>query len=189
MDIVSRAKAIILDPKNEWDRIAAEGGDVASIYMSWAIPLAAIPAIAGFLGSTLIGAPVPGIGMIRLGFVEAALASALQFGAGLALLYLGAMIIARLVPNFGGRSDMTSAFKTAAYASTPVWLAGFFAIIPAIGFFSVLGLYSVYLLYLGLPRVMGVPQDRALACAIVVILVSLMLVFAVFTLLALPGIG
>lgn len=189
MDIVSRAKAIILDPKNEWDRIAAEGGDIASIYMSWAIPLAAIPAIAGFLGATLIGLPTPGMGVIRLGFVEAAVAGVLQFAAGLALLYVVAIIIDRIVPTFGGRSDMTAAFKTAAYAWTPAWLAGFFAVIPALGFFAVLGLYSVYLLYLGLPRVMGVPQDKALVCTIVVILISTMLVFAIGTLVALAGIG
>lgn len=189
MDIVARAKAIILDPKNEWDRIAAEGDDIPTLYRSWVIPLAAIPAVAGFLGATLMGLPVPGVGTVRVGFAEAAVSGLLQYVFGLALIYVIAMIINKLAPNFGGRADMTAAFKTTAYAWTPAWLAGIFTIIPILGFLSLLGLYSVYLLYLGLPRLMGIPQDKALVCTLVVVLVSFMLFFAVGSLLALAGIG
>ncbi|MCG6122742.1 MAG: YIP1 family protein [Microvirga sp.] len=189
MTLVERAKAIILDPKNEWDRIALEGGDIGTIYRSYAIPLALIPAIAGVIGATVIGLPAPGVGTLRIGFAEAAVSGLIQFVLGLALLYVVAMIIDKLAPNFGGRSDMTAAFKTAAYSWTPAWLAGIFALVPALGFLSLLGLYSVYLLYLGLPRVMGVPQDKALVCTIVVVLISFMLFFALGSLFALAGIG
>lgn len=189
MDIVARAKGIVLDPKREWERVATERDGVAAVYLGYAIPLALIPAIAGFLGATLIGLPVPGVGSIRLGFGEALATGAVQFALGLGLVYLIAMIVHRIAPSFEGGGDMAAAFRTTAYAWTPAWLSGVFAILPALGFLSLLGLYSVYLLYLGLPRTMGVTQDKALPYTLVVVLISLMLLFALSSLFVLVGVG
>ena len=70
---------------------------------------------------------------------------------------------------------MLSAFKVSAYSLTPTWLAGIFALVPAISFLSLLGLYGVYLLYLGLPRLMRTPDDKALAYTAVVVLAAIVL--------------
>jgi len=175
MNLADRAKNIVLTPKTEWPLVDAEPTTVKDIYTGYVLPLALIPAVAGFIGASLIGVSVPGLGTVRTG-VGVGLASAiLQFGLSLALVYAMALVIDALAPTFGGRKDMLSAFKVAAYSMTPTWLAGIFAIIPAISFLSLLGLYGIYLLYLGLPRLMRAPEDRAVAYTAVVVLAAVVL--------------
>ena len=58
MNPIQRAQDILLKPKETWPQIASEPASVASIYRPWLLMLAAIPALASFLGLTLIGGPV-----------------------------------------------------------------------------------------------------------------------------------
>ena len=56
MSLIQRVQDILLKPKETWPIVAGEGGDTASIYTNYLIYLAAIPAIASFIGLSLIGA-------------------------------------------------------------------------------------------------------------------------------------
>ena len=58
MDLVERVKAILLTPKTEWPVIAREPGDVAYLFKNYVAILAAIPAVCGFIGSVISGAPI-----------------------------------------------------------------------------------------------------------------------------------
>ena len=55
MNLVERAKNIILKPKQEWQVIAAEPHTVPGLYTQYVMILAAIPAVAAFIGFSLIG--------------------------------------------------------------------------------------------------------------------------------------
>jgi hypothetical protein len=85
-----------------------------------------------------------------------------------------------LARSFGGRRDFQNAFKLSVYSYTPVWLAGIFLLVPGLSFFAILGLYGVYLLWLGLPLLVDVPREKApgFACAVVVCALMLALVLA-----------
>ena len=61
MNIVQRVQDILLKPKETWPAIDAEGGDTASIYKNYLIYLALVPAVAGFIGLSLIGVGVFGV--------------------------------------------------------------------------------------------------------------------------------
>lgn len=50
MDIVARAKGLITRPREEWEAIAGEPTDTASLFKGYVAPLSAIPAVAGFIG-------------------------------------------------------------------------------------------------------------------------------------------
>ena len=91
-----------------------------------------------------------------------ALSSAVvDFAMGLIGVYVLSLIIDALAPTFGGQKDRMQALKVAAYSGTAAWVAGIFLIFPPVMLLAVLGLYSFYLLYLGLPRLMKTPQDKA----------------------------
>ncbi len=175
MNLADRAKNIVLTPRTEWPRIDVEPTTIRDIYTGYVVPLALIPAIAGFIGASLIGVSVPGLGTVRTGLFAGLATAILQFGLSLALVYVMALVIDALAPTFGGRKDMLSAFKVAAYSMTPTWLAGVFALIPAISFLSLLGLYGIYVLYLGLPRLMRAPEDKAVGYTAVVVLAAIVL--------------
>ena len=53
MTLIERVQAILLRPKQTWPVIAAEPADAATIYSRYVVILAAIPAVAGFIGLTL----------------------------------------------------------------------------------------------------------------------------------------
>ena len=175
MTVVERAKRITLEPAAEWAVIEAEPTTIGEIYRSYAIPLALIPAIAGFIGASLVGMGLPGLGNFRVPVGLGLLSAVVQFGIGLALLYVLALVIDGLAPTFGGVKSPIAAFKLAAYAYTPAWLAGVFNILPSISFLTLLGLYAVYLLYVGLPRLMRVPPRSAGAYTAVVMIAGIVL--------------
>ena len=53
MPLVQRVQDILFKPKLTWPVIAQESADTASVYSTYLIYLAAIPALAGFIGLSL----------------------------------------------------------------------------------------------------------------------------------------
>src|SRR5207249_1265199 len=69
-----------------------------------------------------------------------------------------------LAPTFGGVKSRLQAFKLVAYSATASFVGGLFSLMPALAILGVLAsLYTIYLLYTGLPVLMKVPRERALA--------------------------
>ncbi len=171
MDIVTRAKNILLKPKEEWVVISAEATTPADLYKSYIAPLAAVPAVASFIGMGFVGMPMVG----RLGLGAALAALVMQFVMALIGVYVLALVIDNLAPNFGGEKNMTQAMKVAAYSMTAAWLAGVVMILPMLGFLTIAGLYSLYLLYVGLPMLMKAPAEKATSYTVVVIIAAIVL--------------
>ncbi|UPY35738.1 Yip1 family protein [Sediminicoccus sp. KRV36] len=169
MDIVARAKGLLMDPMREWGIIAAEPADVAGLFKSYVVPLAAIPAVAGVIGTALMGFGVLGFG----GLIGSAVVGYLLALVGIFVL---AKIVELLAPRFGGPADPVAAIKLAAYAPTASWVGGAFMIIPWIGWIPALagGLYSLFLFYVGTPTVMRIPKDRVMGFALSVVLVAVL---------------
>ena len=175
MNIIARVKEILLTPKPAWSVIETEETNTAAIYTQYIMILAAIPAVAGFIGMSLFG--VSGFGIsVRVPLMTGLVQMLLRYGLALAMVYVVAMIADALAPSFGGQKNPMSALKLVAYSSTAAMVGGIFALIPALGVLTlVAALYSLYLLYLGVPTLMKVPQEKALpytavlvVCAIVV---------------------
>lgn len=181
--LVERVKAILLNPKETWRRIDGEPATIQGLYTGYVCILAAIPAICGFIGSQLA---LGGLGFL----VGGAISAVLNYALSLAMVYVMALIIEALAPSFDGVKDRLQAFKVAAYGLTAVWVSGVlalllvFAAIPFIGWLPSLiavlgmiagGVYSLYLVYLGLPLLMKSPQDKAVVYTIVVCIIGLVL--------------
>jgi Yip1 domain len=175
MNLVERVKAILLTPKTEWPVIEGEPGDAKYLFTSYVAILAAIPAIAGFIGTSLIGFTVPTVGTIRLGIGAGILNAILTYVMAFVISYVVALIVDALAPTFGGQKNFDSALKLTVYSYTPGWLAGIFAIIPSLAFLSILGLYALYLFWVGAPVLMKVPRDRAIGYTAAVIVCAIIL--------------
>jgi hypothetical protein len=171
--------------------IAAEPASVASIYQNWLIFLAAIPAVAAFIGLSLIGVGGFGFGFrvpILAGLVQMVLSYVLSLG----IVYGLSLIVDALAPTFGGTKNPIAALKVIAYGSTAGFVGGIFSLIPMLGVLGILAsLYSIYLIYLGLPVLMRNPQDKSAAYTAVVIVISIvaMVILSAITSMVLPGRG
>ncbi len=188
MNLVDRAKNLILAPAAEWDRISAETHTVQGLYTGWIMILAAIPAIAAFIGYSIVGIGVFGMSY-RVPLVSGVASAIATYLLTLGGVYVFALVIDALSPTFGGEKNFMQAFKVAAFAPVASWLAGVFSIVPALSILGLLGLYSVYLLYVGLPRLMKTPQEKALPYTAVVILVGIVIsvVIGAVSAFMLPG--
>jgi len=178
MNLVDRAKKILLQPKSEWAVIAAEPHTVQDLYTGYVMILAAIPALAWFIGFSIIGMGMLGVSY-RVPITSGVAHMVVSYVLGLGWVYVLALIIDALAPNFGGEKNFINALKVSAFSPTAMWLAGIFAIIPALSILGILGLYSLYLLYTGLPPLMRVPEEKAVPYVVVVIIVGIVLAIIV----------
>jgi hypothetical protein len=77
------------------------------------------------------------------------------------MLYVIALIINALAPKFNGHANLVQALKVSVYGGTPVWVASILMIVPTLGVLVTLaGIYSLVLYWLGLPKLMKVPEEK-----------------------------
>jgi hypothetical protein len=170
MNLVERAKNLILQPKQEWPVIAAEPHTVQGLYTQYVMILAAIGPVASFIGYSLVG--FGGFGTtVRIPIGSGIAYMVVSYLLSLGAVYVLALVIDALAPNFGGEKNFMQALKLAAFAPTASWLAAIFSIVPALGILGLLGLWSLYLLFVGLPLLMKAPADKAVPYTVVVIIV------------------
>ena len=159
MDIVRRLPAVLFQPKDEWAKIKAEPATAAGLFASYAMVLAAIPAVFQFLYRVL----VERLPMIGHWPVVRALASAVvTYVLSLATVYLFALIVNGLAPSFASARNLTAAMKLAVYSMTPGWVAGILNVVPGLSPLVILAnLYGIYVLYLGFDApMMETPKDK-----------------------------
>ena len=155
MDLVQRAKNIVLTPKTEWPVIAAETVPQGTLITGYVVPLAAVSAIATFIGHVFIGVSLPYVGTVWTPIVSGLVGAVLGVVMAVVLVYVLGAIIEALAPTFNTEKNKAQAFKVAVFSITPAWIAGILNIIPALGMLGILaGLYGIYLMYLGLRSVM-----------------------------------
>jgi hypothetical protein len=164
MNLVARVQAILLKPKTEWPVIEREPGDVGFLFTNYVAILAAIPAVCGFVGLLIIG------GSFFSGLLGAIVGYILAFVG----VYVMALIIDALAPSFNGQKNFGNALKLVVYSSTAAWLGGVFSLIPALAILGLLcALYSLYLLYLGIPVLMKSPDDKSLIYTVVAVICAI----------------
>jgi hypothetical protein len=178
MDTVTRAKNICLTPVTEWPIIAAEQTPAAALLGGYVAPLAAIGAVAGLIGGSLIGFTVPFGGTYRVPLVAGVVGAAFTFIMAIVGVFILSIVINALAPTFNGQQNSGQALKVAVYSYTPAWIAGALHVVPPLGVLAILAaLYGLYLLYLGLPRLMHCPDDKALPYTAVVVVCAIVLGF------------
>lgn len=176
MGLIDRVKNIIVQPRAEWEVIAAESTTPGELYKGYIAPLAAIGPIASFIGLSLVGMSLPGLGHYRVPIGSALTSAIVAYVFALIGVYVIALIINVLAPTFGGQKDQTQALKVAAYAYTPAWVASVLQILPSLSIIVLIAsLYSLYLIYLGLPVLMKAPREKAVGYTVVVIVCAIVL--------------
>ena len=184
MNLIERVKAICLSPDSAWTTIAGERAETQGLILGYVLPLAGAAAVAQAIGEVVFGRSLGILGTYRLPLGTAlgmAVASLVFAAVGVVVL---SIIIEALAPTFGAQKSREQALKVAVYSATPVWVASLLQIVPALGVVVLIGaLYALYLLYLGLPRLMKCPADKTVgylgtvvACAVVIGVVGSLLI-------------
>lgn len=170
--LVDRIKGILLRPEREWDAIRQEEDSLERLFTGYAFPLAAIGPVCFLVGRLAfhnLDALLPTV-MDALIMWVVSLAAVLAFG----------LCIEVLARSFDGVDSRINAMKVAIYSATAPWMLGLLFLVPRLGhaLVPILSLYGLFLVYTGLPRLMGSPPSRTGGYALVlsVIAVALYLV-------------
>ena len=114
--------------------------------------LALIPALARLVGGWLIGGYTP--------LLPALIGAVVSYALSFIVVFVVALVVDLLAPKFGGERSYSSALRLTVYSFTPLWLAGIFLLVPGASFLVLLGVYGLYLMWLGLPVLMNASRTR-----------------------------
>lgn len=185
--LITRVKNIILTPTTEWDAIEKEPADIGGLYKNYILILAAIGPIAAMIKSIVFGYSLLGV-TYRPGIAQAVGTAIVSYAITLVGVFILAIVIDALAPSFGATKNRIQAFKVATYSGTAAWVAGIFGLLPGLGFLTLLGLYNLYLLYVGLPKLMKAPADKAMGYTVVTV-VAAVVVAVVSSIVLAPVVG
>jgi hypothetical protein len=172
MNLVERVKGILMTPRQEWAKIDAEPTSTGPLLTGYVLPLIAIGPIATAIGWSAFGMG----GLFRMSMGYALSFAITMFILGVIGVFVCAWVINALAPTFGATQNMQQAIKVSAYFPTAAWVAGIFNLMPTLAFVGIIGgLYSLYLLYIGLPILMKAPPDKAISYTVVVVIVTVII--------------
>lgn len=169
MNLVERIKNILLNPATEWETIKNEDHMVSDLFTQYALKLAAIPAVSGFIGFSLFDRA----------FYNPSFGASLKWAISMYVMsligvYILAYIIDFLAPTFGSKKHLPTSMKVVVFAYTAAWVGGIFSLVPTLAIFGALAsIYSLVLLYKGLQIVKEVPQNKMVGYFVAVIIASL----------------
>jgi len=178
MNAARRARAILVDPVREWAAIESEPGDPAYVLSRYVTVLALVPAVFSCIGACVVGVVAPNAGLARAPLFNGVFGAIFGYVLSCAIVLILGILINLVAPLFGGRRDFDNAFKLAVYSFTPAWLVGIFLVLPGLHFLMLTGFYGAYVLWLGLPRLIKSPTQKALEFAALIVVCAFALVYA-----------
>jgi len=174
MATLRRVANLLIAPAAEWAIIDGEDTKPSRLALTYVAPLALIPALAIVVALSLIGVQAGGQ-LHRAPLLGVSISAALFFVLTIAGVYTFAAVVNWLAPRFGAQRNYRQAFKVSAYSITAAMVAGLLAMAPALQIFALLGAtYSLYLLFLGAPKLMHPPEKSAINFSIVTTLAAVL---------------
>ena len=168
MNIIDRAKNILLSPKTEWYIIETEPMTVNTMLTGYVIPLSLLPAAMALLS---------GLFYLSIGFgiasaVVAIITAIINF-------YVSTYVIDALATSFNSTKNINRSAQLAGYSYTANAVASILTLIPVLGGIAVFAgaAYAVYIMYLGIGPMKKTPEDKQVIYVIVIIIVQLVIYF------------
>jgi len=168
---------IIFSPHAGWEAIRDQEDSPLLTYLKFVIPIALLPAIAWYYGSVEIGWQL-GDRVIKLTSESAMQIMVLFYLAMLVGTAVLGMMVHWMAETYeADTSSFSKGIRIAAYTLTPLFLCGATGFYPMLWLDMLLGCaaaaYAVYLLYIGVPIVMGIPSERGFLFASAMVAVGL----------------
>lgn len=178
--MIQHALGLLVRPSTQWRTIAALPENSLKTLLLYPCILALLPAAAWYYGTTHIGWTVGDHGEpIRLTRESARQICILFYLTMIACVAIIGYFIHWMAATYGAQSTITRGVVTAGLVATPLFFAG------AVGFYPVLWLdmligvvavsWSVYLMYLGIPIIMRIPEERGFLFSSAVLAIAMVI--------------
>ena len=182
--ILNHLWGLYAHPKEEWHTIDNRHESL-KYSLTHILLVALIPSICAYFSAVNIGWSI-GVGdPIRLTSESAAMLAVAMYVALIVGVFALAYLAHWMAHTFGAEPTYTQTLELAAYTSTPLFMVGFAGLYPELWVVMVIGLiglaYSVYLLYVGVPILMHIPEERGFIYASSVVTCGLVLLVCILT--------
>lgn len=177
---------ILFNPRAAWASLASKSDESIKARLLLVLALATIPPIGFYFGATRIGWSIADSHLTAV-----TPASAIPLAVLFYLALVASMVVIGLAAHWMSQTYNASSFPLkgvvmVGYANLPIFFAGFLAFRPVWWFDIIVATlaccYTIRLLYLGVPPMMKVPEDRGMLYASALFAVAL--VYAVAVLVA-----
>jgi len=155
---------ILSEPRAAWGKIRDDDLSIPGLYLRVVAPLGLVSPLAGYFGTTHFGWQIGAGAPIKLTASSAAQISVVYYGAILVTLFVIGVLIHWMSDTYGARQPLSKCLAIAAYSAVPLFIVGIAQLYPVLWINFLIGLpalaYSIYLLYLGVPIIMGISPER-----------------------------
>jgi hypothetical protein len=169
-------------PDQEWQEIRGEEESISHMYLTHILILAAIPAVSAYIGTTQVGWAIGDRAPVMLTESSALQMTVMTYLAMLVGVAVMGAFIHWMARTYDASPSLTQCVVFAAYTATPLFVGGLAALYPHLWLAMVIGTaaicYTVYLLYVGIPTFMGIPEDEGFMFSSSVLAVGLVVLVA-----------
>ena len=173
---IYRVTGLFLRPITTWEEILKDKGNILAAMVP-ALILALIPAICGYIGTTQTGWTIGAGDPVRITEDSAAIIAIMYYTIIQVAVFSVGWMIHWMAKTYGSNPSLPTCIRLAAYIPTPLFLVGFMQLNPVLWLNLVVGLpataYTVFLLYTGIPTMMGISKDRGFLFSSAVLMVGM----------------
>lgn len=185
--MIQHSVALLLKPSDHWRSIAKMSTKSQNILVLYPCIMAVFPAIAWYYGTSKVGWTVGSYDQV----IRLTAESAFQISILFYLVMVGSVaaigyFIHWMSDTYGAQSTLAKGIVIAGLTATPLFVTGLVGFYPALWLDLLIGViaisWAVYLMYLGIPIVMDIPEERgflfssAVLAVAMVVLVCIMVV-------------
>ena len=181
--MINHVWGLFAHPGQEWNEIRGEEETVSHMYLTHVLVLAAIPAVSAYIGATQVGWSIGGgepVKLTQASCMQLAILSSFAMLAGVAVM---GGFIHWMARTYDANPTLTQCIVFAAYTATPLFIGGLAGLYPHLWLGMLVGTaavcYTAYLLYVGLPKFMNIPEDEGFMFSSSVLAVGLVVLVAI----------
>lgn len=178
--MIQHAIGLLVRPTTQWRTIADLHESTLRTLLLYPCILAIIPAVAWYYGTTQIGWTVGDHGEpIRLTRESAREICILFYLTMIACVSVIGYFIHWMAATYGAQTTITRGIVTAGLVATPLFIAGLVGIYPVLWLDMLIGVaavsWAVYLMYLGIPIMMRIPEERGFLFSSAVLAIAMVI--------------
>ncbi|MCB1615726.1 MAG: DUF1282 family protein [Pseudomonadales bacterium] len=185
--MLSNPLGFLFFPHKQWEIVSDAATDKFNAALPYPIIFALVPALAWYYGTTQIGWTVADGNVVRL-TTDSALKIVIAFYLAMifAIIAIG-YSIHWMSETYGTASSIAKGITISGYTATPMFIAGILGVYPLLWLDMILGTiavcWAVYLLFIGVPIVLKIPEERGFlySSAIISVCLVVLIVLMGFT--------
>lgn len=182
--MIQHTIGLLLKPSAQWRSIAQMPEKSRNVLVLYPLILAVLPAIAWYYGTSQVGWTTGSRGNV----VRLTTESAFQISILFYLVMVGSVAIIGyfihwMSNTYGAESTVAKGIVIAGLTATPLFVTGLVGFYPTLWLDLLIGVvaiaWAVYLMYLGIPIMMKIPEERGFLFSSAVLAISLVVLVSI----------